>query len=61
MNNDQKIFVTDQMVDLQKELNEVRWMSKKDKAALNTVYSNIEHIEAVSKEKSNKIAQLVVH
>ena len=49
--------VVDQVLSLQKELNEVRWMSKKDKAALNTVYATVEHAKAVSKEKSIRIAQ----
>ncbi len=52
-------FYTEQLIEVQKELVDVRWMHKRDKAALNTQESHLEHLENTNKEKLERINEWV--
>ena len=51
------IIFSEDLVKVQKELVDVRWLSKNDKATLYSVKGTVDHLEGVIREKTDAITQ----
>ena len=49
------LFYLEELVKVQKELVDVRWIAKNDKAALHTSQGTVDHLHTIIEEKADTI------